>query len=148
MHSSYLSGKMSMLPPRSPSSHRTGTADKLTQSPSTSPSPSPTMAPNAKAPVILGVCAMDVKVRSKAMREILTRLVQMEQGGVDVKMFGDPVILEEGEKIIHRCRSLNGGKIYTIGPQSMSSSRSSPTTSHCRRLSHTRRSPIELRRYP
>jgi len=40
---------------------------------------------------------MDVKVRSKAMREILTRLVDMEKGGVDVKIFGDPVILEEGE---------------------------------------------------
>ena len=39
---------------------------------------------------------MDVKARSKAMREILTRLVDMERGGVDVKIFGDPVILEEG----------------------------------------------------
>lgn len=39
---------------------------------------------------------MDVKARSKAMREILTRLVQIEDGGVDVKIFGDVVILEEG----------------------------------------------------
>ena len=39
---------------------------------------------------------MDVKARSKAMREILTRLVGIERGGVDVKIFGDPVILEEG----------------------------------------------------
>lgn len=47
--------------------------------------------------VVLGVCAMDVKARSKAMREILTRLVDIEQGGVDVKIFGDVVILEEGK---------------------------------------------------
>jgi inositol hexakisphosphate/diphosphoinositol-pentakisphosphate kinase len=30
------------------------------------------------------------------MREILTRLVQIEKGGVVVKLFGDMVILEEG----------------------------------------------------
>ena len=47
-------------------------------------------------PVVLGVCAMDVKARSKAMREILTRLVEIEKGGVNVKLFGDMVILEEG----------------------------------------------------
>jgi len=47
-------------------------------------------------PVVLGVCAMDIKARSKAMREILTRLVEIEKGGVDVKLFGDVVILEEG----------------------------------------------------
>lgn len=52
----------------------------------------------AKLPVVtLGVCAMDVKARSKAMREILTRLVEMENGGVEVKIFGDVVILEESE---------------------------------------------------
>lgn len=38
---------------------------------------------------------MDVKARSKAMREILTRLNDIEQGGVEVKIFGDMVILEE-----------------------------------------------------
>ena len=48
-------------------------------------------------PVVLGICAMDIKARSKAMREILTRLVQIEKGGVVVKLFGDMVILEEGE---------------------------------------------------
>jgi hypothetical protein len=47
-------------------------------------------------PVVLGICAMDIKARSKAMREILTRLVQIEKGGVVVKLFGDMVILEEG----------------------------------------------------
>lgn len=46
-------------------------------------------------PVVLGVCAMDIKARSKAMREILTRLVQL--GPVEVKIFGDKVILDEGE---------------------------------------------------
>jgi hypothetical protein len=54
--------------------------------------------PPPKLPVVtLGVCAMDVKARSKAMREILTRLVEIENGGVEVKIFGDVVILEEGE---------------------------------------------------
>lgn len=65
-----------------------------------SPRPhSPTKAlTGGKTPVVtLGVCAMDVKARSKAMREILTRLVEIERGGVDVQIFGDVVILEEGE---------------------------------------------------
>lgn len=30
------------------------------------------------------------------MREILTRLVDIEKGGLEVKIFGDVVILEEG----------------------------------------------------
>ena len=45
---------------------------------------------------ILGVCAMDVKARSRAMREILTRIVQLGDGAIDVKIFGDKVILDEG----------------------------------------------------
>lgn len=49
-----------------------------------------------RPPVVLGICAMDVKARSKAMREIITRLVDIEKGGVEVKIFGDVVILEEG----------------------------------------------------
>jgi inositol-hexakisphosphate/diphosphoinositol-pentakisphosphate 1-kinase len=40
---------------------------------------------------------MDVKARSKAMREILTRLVDRARGTVEVKVFGDKVILDEGE---------------------------------------------------
>lgn len=36
------------------------------------------------------------------MREILTRLVDIEKGGVDVKIFGDVVILEEGVFITRR----------------------------------------------
>lgn len=47
---------------------------------------------------------MDVKARSKAMREILTRLVEIERGGVEVKIFGDVVILEEGK----HCTRLSG----------------------------------------
>ena len=39
---------------------------------------------------------MDVKARSKAMREILTRLVEMTRGTIEVKVFGDKVILDEG----------------------------------------------------
>lgn len=46
--------------------------------------------------VILGVCAMDIKARSKAMREILTRLVERGGGVIEVRIFGDKVILDEG----------------------------------------------------
>lgn len=46
--------------------------------------------------VILGVCAMDIKARSKAMREILTRLVERGKGAIEVRLFGDKVILDEG----------------------------------------------------
>jgi len=46
--------------------------------------------------VVLGVCAMDIKARSKAMREILTRLVERARGSIEVKVFGDKVILDEG----------------------------------------------------
>jgi hypothetical protein len=50
----------------------------------------------ARPPIILGICAMDVKARSKAMREILTRIVERSRGTIDVKVFGDKVILDEG----------------------------------------------------
>lgn len=39
---------------------------------------------------------MDVKARSKAMREILTRIVERSRGMIEVKIFGDKVILDEG----------------------------------------------------
>jgi len=38
---------------------------------------------------------MDIKARSKAMREILTRLVERGRGAIEVKVFGDKVILDE-----------------------------------------------------
>ena len=41
----------------------------------------------------IGVCALDVKARSKANRNILTRL--QNNGEFDVKIFGDKVILDE-----------------------------------------------------
>ncbi|WVR07463.1 hypothetical protein IAU60_004504 [Kwoniella sp. DSM 27419] len=87
---------MSMPPPASPSANRFRTPSSNDKRP-TSPSPMGLSAGTAsKRPaVVLGVCAMDVKARSKAMREILTRLVDIEKGGVDVKIFGDVVILEE-----------------------------------------------------
>ena len=52
--------------------------------------------PPTRKSVVLGVCAMDIKARSKAMREILTRLVERSRGAIEVKVFGDKVILDEG----------------------------------------------------
>lgn len=40
---------------------------------------------------------LDVKARSKAMHEILTRIrVGTKQGSIKVKVFGDKVFLDEG----------------------------------------------------
>lgn len=90
-----------MLPPKSPSVKRfTQNTEKRPTSPSLSSLLMNLNTPSLAAPkqpkVVLGVCAMDVKARSKAMREILTRLVDIEKGGLEVKIFGDVVILEEG----------------------------------------------------
>lgn len=58
---------------------------------------------NVSKPVVLGVCAMDIKARSKAMREILTRLVERTRGAIEVKVFGDKVILDEGTLLALLC---------------------------------------------
>jgi inositol hexakisphosphate/diphosphoinositol-pentakisphosphate kinase len=39
---------------------------------------------------------MDIKARNKAMTEILTRLVERARGAIEVKVFGDKVIQDEG----------------------------------------------------
>src|ERR1700742_3678038 len=61
-----------------------------------SPSPTPSDGIPMSTVVVVGVCAMDVKARSKPMREILTRLVERGRGSVEVRLFGDKVILDEG----------------------------------------------------
>lgn len=66
-------------------------------SPSASRSDISTGTDFGRRPLLLGVCAMDVKARSKPMREILTRLVDRTKGAVEIKIFGDKVILDEGE---------------------------------------------------
>ncbi|KAF8351477.1 histidine phosphatase superfamily-domain-containing protein [Amanita rubescens] len=53
--------------------------------------------------VVLGVCAMDIKARSKAMREILTRLVERAKDAIEVKVFGDKAILDEEVENWPRC---------------------------------------------
>jgi inositol hexakisphosphate/diphosphoinositol-pentakisphosphate kinase len=46
---------------------------------------------------------MDIKARSKPMREILTRVVDRTRGAVELIIFGDKVILDEGEICLFSC---------------------------------------------
>ena len=81
--------------PRPPRRSRSKTQRRPSSSNVTSSAASPSS--NDRAPVTLlgkiGVCALDVKARSKANRNILMRL--QNNGEFDVKIFGDKVILDE-----------------------------------------------------
>ncbi|PCH41533.1 hypothetical protein WOLCODRAFT_69760 [Wolfiporia cocos MD-104 SS10] len=74
-----------------------------TPSPNGSQSDISAVTDQSRPPIILGICAMDIKARSKAMREILTRLVERTRGVIEVKVFGDKVILDEDVENWPRC---------------------------------------------
>ncbi|KAH9918190.1 histidine phosphatase superfamily-domain-containing protein [Epithele typhae] len=98
-----MSGFRSLVhsPERSPLS--TSAPRSSTPSPNGSHSNLSAVTDQDKPPIILGICAMDVKARSKAMREILTRLVERSNGAIEVKVFGDKVILDEDVANWPRC---------------------------------------------
>lgn len=110
----------------------------LSPSPSGSDSNLSAVAPPFLSPIVLGVCAMDVKARSKPMREILTRIVERTRGAIEVKIFGDKVILDEGAcPVAHRHGSIHkqsGVQTSRIGPAVMSSFLFSPPTFLCIKL--------------
>lgn len=83
-------------PERSPGPRSASNPRLSTPSPNGSHSDLSALTDQTRPPIILGICAMDIKARSKAMREILTRLVERSNGAIEVKVFGDKVILDEG----------------------------------------------------
>ncbi|KAI0774138.1 histidine phosphatase superfamily-domain-containing protein [Fomes fomentarius] len=96
-----LIGSLVHSPERSP---RSASAPRSsTPSPNGSHSDLSALTDHTGPPIILGICAMDVKARSKAMREILTRLVERSSGAIEVKVFGDKVILDEDVENWPRC---------------------------------------------
>ena len=92
-------GSRPNAPRRSRSKHtRTTTASNTTSS-----AVSPSNSDRIKAVSIgrVGVCALDVKARSKASRNILTRLSSSDD--FDVVIFGDKVILDEDVENWPKC---------------------------------------------
>ncbi|GJE84165.1 histidine phosphatase superfamily-domain-containing protein [Phanerochaete sordida] len=89
--------------PISPRSRSRATTRSQTPSPNGSHSDLSTATDPPRPPIILGICAMDVKARSKAMREILTRLVDRAKGGIEIRIFGDKVIFDEDVESWPRC---------------------------------------------
>ncbi|CAL1700991.1 unnamed protein product [Somion occarium] len=92
-------------PDRDTNAHRSSSIVSRAETPSPNGSHSDLSAATdmSRPPIILGICAMDVKARSKAMREILTRLVERTRGAIEVKVFGDKVILDEDVENWPRC---------------------------------------------